>query len=108
MIVLNEELATLTNISKQLLDKLTTLSVNCICDAVEDDILNSKEVLEVNIGIGTLLIKHSDNEMRYKFVPDAKFEEAVAQTIINDKNQLKVLVEDTLKKRIMNIYKELL
>jgi len=108
MIKLNEELSTLTNISKQVLDKLTTLSISCICDAIEDDILNDEDILSVDIGIGTLYIKHSDNEMRYKFVPDAKFEEAIVQTIINDKNQLKVTVEDTLKKRIMNIYKELL
>ena len=105
---LNEELSTLTNISKSVLDKLTNLSISCICDALEDDILKGESVLNIDIGFGTLSIKHSDNEMRYRFVPDAKFEEAIVQTIINDKNPLKATVEDTLRKRIMSVYKELL
>lgn len=108
MTKLIDNLSTITSISKQTFDKLVNLSISCICDAVEDDILSDNDVMTIDIGIGQLMIKHTDNDMRYKFIPDAKLEEAVSQTIINDKNQLKVAVEDTLKKRIMNIYKELL
>jgi len=108
MAKLIDDLATLTNISRQTLDKLSNLSISCICDAVEDDILAKNDILTMDIGIGTLMIKHTDNDMRYKFIPSAKLEEAVAQTIVNDKNILKITVDDTLKKRIMSIYKELL
>lgn len=108
MIELNEDISKLTNIPKQVLDKISTLSISCICDAIEDDILNDVDVLTIDIGIGQLMVKHTDNEMRYKFIPNAKLEEAISQTIINDKNTLKITIEDTLKKRIMSIYKELL
>lgn len=108
MTKLIDNLSKITSISKQTFDKLTNLSVSCICDSIEDDILNNESIATIDIGIGQLLIKHTDNDMRYKFIPDAKLEEAVSQTIVNDKNPLKVAVEDTLKKRILNIYKELL
>lgn len=108
MTKLIDDLVTLTNISKQVLDKLSLLSVSCICDSLEDDILNGNDVLEIDIGLGVLKIKHTDNEIRYKFVPSAKLEEAMSQTIIYDKNPLSITVEDSLKKRIVNVYKELL
>ena len=108
MAKLVDDLSTITNISRQTLEKLTSLSISCICDAVEDDVLKGNDVVTIDIGIGQLMIKHTDNDMRYKFIPGAKLEEAVVQTIINDKNPLKVEIEDTLKKRILSIYKELL
>lgn len=108
MIKLTEDISKLTNISKQVLDKLTNLSISCICDAVETDIINGEDILEVDIGIGTLKIKHSDNEIRYKFCPSAKFEEQLMKTILEDANPLKATIEDTLCKRITSVYKELL
>lgn len=51
---LNEDLSALTTIPTSALNKLSDRSVLCVCNCVEESILRGENLIEVNIGMGTL------------------------------------------------------
>jgi hypothetical protein len=55
-----------------------------------------------------LYIKLESNEVKYKFVPSLHFEESVKNTLKNKTDPLIGKLEDSLKNRIEQTYKELL
>lgn len=107
MINMIEDLEILTTIPASTLKKLMTKEIYCIANALEESILNNEDVAEVDIGIGTLYIKYIDNEIKYKFVPSAKLNDAVKTTVINKKNVLVDVLEPSLVNNFKTVYKDL-
>lgn len=103
-----EDLSKITTISTNNLNKLIDKSMWCICDYIEELITSKNNVLEINIGIGTLIISILDNQIKYKFIPNAKLENSIRETIINEYNPLKLTIEKTLVNKITNTYKDLI
>ena len=106
MLELNADLSTITTIPKLTLDKLDDKREWCICNAVQETLLDKETITYINIGIGTLGIKIEDNTVRYKFTPSSSLEQSIQQTIINKKNPLINNIEQTLATKIINTYKE--
>ena len=100
------DLSTITTIPVSNLTELAD-KINCIiCDCVEDqNNLGNKETV-VDIGIGYITIYIADNEVIYKFVPCKKLEQGVKDTILEGKNPLTLLAENTLSKKLLTIYKQ--
>lgn len=107
MVNLSTDLSILTTIPKNTLDNLVDKSLWCICHTVEENLINHNEITEINIGLGTLLIKVEEGSIRYKFIPSPKLEESVRDTVVNKENPLIANVESTLASRIVNTYKDL-
>lgn len=107
MINMVEDLEILTTIPASTLKKLMTKEVYCIANAVEESMLSNEDISEVDIGIGTLYIKHVDNEIKYKFVPSAKLNDAVKSTVVNKKNVLVDVLEPSLVNNFKTVYKDL-
>jgi hypothetical protein len=105
---LMERLSKITTIPSATFDKLSDIITCLVSDAVEECILAKDDKCEMNVGIGTLTIFLSENEIKYKFVPNAKFEESLTNTVVNGQNLLTVTVEDVLKERLTHIYKDLI
>ena len=108
MINIKEDLATLTTIEKSVFSKIESKIEWCICDAIEKAILNGEDEVSVNLGFGVLLIKLSNNELKYRFKPSQKFEKAIVNTVINEQNDLVFNLENSLVSKLNNIYKSLL
>ena len=108
MVNIIKDISTLTTIPYATLTKLSDVLELCICHAVEESILKNGEVTSINVGIGTLNIKATEDEIKYKFIPSTKFEEHVKQTVITKESPLVTKVEERLKDKVMNVYKELL
>ena len=108
MVNIIKDISTLTTIPYATLVKLVDIAELCICHAVEESKLRNGDLTSINIGVGTLNIKTSDDEIKYKFIPSSKLEENVKQTVINNKSQLITNVETKIKDKVMNVYKELL
>lgn len=103
-----QNLSTLTTISKDTLNQLIDKSMMCMFDAILESCMSNKEATELDIGIGILTILYSNNEIRYKFRPSAKFEEGVIRTIVRHDNTLDKTVDKELKERLVHTYKDLL
>lgn len=108
MINVIQDISTLTTIPKATLNKLTDLLEASVCHAVQESCCEDEEITSINLGYGVLHIKHSKNELKYKFIPSNKFEKAIVETVKTKQSPLVAKVEETLTARVMNVYKELL
>ncbi len=102
-----EGLSVLTSINAKVFNKLSDLAIYCITDEVNDSNLSDVKLTSIDIGIGILNIFEDGDKVKYGFVPSAKLEEGVKNTIIRKENALEVVVESTLKNKLVNTYKEL-
>ena len=106
MYKLIDDLESLTGIKKYNLEKLAELSTYSISHYVSESILNKSSSISVDIGIGYLYFENEDNTIRYKFVPNEKFE----KSIIDSYKGIDLLdrkLDENLGARITNTYKEL-
>lgn len=105
MIDIVDDLSKLTTIPRDKLDKLVEKVKYIITDAVCE---NSVKVnIDLDIGIGILQIINTDC-IRYKFKPSPKFEKAIYEAIVNNKNILQDTLEKTLAQRITRVYKDII
>lgn len=102
------DLATITTIPPNSLQRLKEKEIYIICNDVEESTLQNKNITEINIGIGTLIIEVKDNSINYKFIPSSKLEKNLISTIINKKNPLTYAMEESLANRIVKTYKDML
>lgn len=101
-----KDVSILTTIPEELLNKLIDKGMWCICHNIEESLLeNNGEPVIADIGIGKLLIKNDEEQVKYKFIPDTKLEEYINKTILENKNPLKLTLEKTLGDKINNTYK---
>lgn len=102
-----QDLAILTTIPTATLQKLFNKIQYIICHTVEESNLSGEDTTEVDLDIGTLVIKVEDGALKFRFVPSVKLNKNIKSTIINDKSPLTSEVEAVLKDRITKTYKEL-
>lgn len=107
MINILEDISTLTSINKKALDKLSNVAIYCINDAVVESLITDNDTVKVDIGIGELWLRLENDQVKYKFIPSAKFEESIVNTITNKSNLLEISIENSLKEKITNTYKDL-
>ena len=103
-----QDLSKLTTISTETLDKLFEKIYYIISDNIVEAMIKEKDVTEVDIGIGTLIIRICGDDIKFKFIPNAKLQEVVKTTIVTKENKLTSVVEKVLVERITNTYKDLL
>lgn len=108
MINIIKDTAIITTIPEKSLKKLVDKVIYCINEAVVEARLTKQSLVELDVGIGTLLIKLEDESIRYKFVPGQKLEESVKNTFINKQNLLEDALDASLVNKLTNIYKDLL
>lgn len=103
-----EDVATLTTINKKSLQKLLDIAVYCINETIEEDVLASNGVSEIDLGIGELYIQYVNNELKFKFIPSAKLKEGIIDTIKGKQNNLEITLEKTLVDKITHTYKDII
>lgn len=102
-----QDISKITTIPERTLNKLVSKIDWCICDAVQESILCGNDSASVDVGVGTIHIVWSGEQIQYKFVPSTKLERYVADTIINKRNPLVVNLESTFVNRITKTYKDM-
>lgn len=101
-------MSALTAINKKTLNKLFGVMEYCVADSFYESMLGGSDVASIDVGIGTLLIKHSDSEIRYKFIPSQKLSDMVSSAVSDKANPLEKAAEERLVARMTDIYKDLI
>ena len=101
------DVATLTTIPEKSLNKLEQKFIYAICEQIQEDILEDKEMSELNIGLGTLYIKYVGSEIKYKFVPSSELEKSVYNTVVKKLNSMETSLNEALAKKFIDVYKDL-
>lgn len=104
---LTKNMSKLTGVSEGIFQSLYSKEIYCICDEVEESILKDEDITELDVGIGTLYIKHLNKEIQYKFIPNKELEEKLVDTVVNKKSPLKEELDSSLVEKISKTYKEL-
>lgn len=107
MIDIIDDVAKITTIPKNTLLQLNKKVEQCVASATYTSAINLNDSLELDIGIGTLIISWSDNDIKYKFCPSSSLELSVTDSIVNHKCDLIEAMEKSLTKKITTVYKEL-
>ncbi len=101
------DVSTLTTIPEKSLNKLEQKFIYAICEQIQEDILEDKEMSELNIGLGTLYIKYVGSEIKYKFVPSSELEKSVYNTVVKKLNSMETSLNEALAKKFIDVYKDL-
>ena len=102
-----KDVSTLTTIPYFSLQNLCELCKDVIVYDVQESLLNKENICEIDIGIGTLNILVTEEEVKYKFIPSKSLSETVIDGINHKNSPLIVKAEKSLSKKIMNTYKDL-
>lgn len=105
---LNNELSILTQVPVNILDKLSNTSKKCILHNIHQCCLEGNDCLEVDIVYGKILFYIDDENIVYRFIPSKDFEKSIINTIESQEDPLILDIEQSLKKKILNVYKELI
>lgn len=105
----NKDLSALTTIPEKTLDKLNDKVLYVLCEGIQEDIKDEKDVSEFNFfDLFTLYIKHGGSEgIKYKIVPTFALEKAVNATVKNKLNLLEDTLNASLARKFMEIYKDI-
>lgn len=103
-----KDIAKLTTIPEFNLIKLSNLCSKCISHDVVESIKNNEDVCTIDIGIGSLLIDISSTDLHFKFIPSSQLQLTILKSINSSESELVIEVEELLKDKIINTYKNLL
>lgn len=103
---LRNDLSTLTTINEQTFVKLSEKIIWCISNCIEEAIKNRENEVEIDTDLGVLVINIDNKNVKYRFVPNKKLENSISNTVINERNDLTVALEESLKTKLTTIYKD--
>lgn len=102
------DVAKIAGLRSSIMTTLTNVSEYCICDYINELKMRDEDVLELDLGIGTLSIEVVEDEIKYQFKPSVRLEKNIINTVLDGENPLVKASELNLEKRIYNTYKGLL
>ena len=103
-----EDICKITTIPPASMHKLFDKIAWCICNSMHETVLSGESQCDINIGIGNLIITNTKSHLEYKFIPSAKLERGLIETVLSKKNPLEVKLEETFVNRIVKTYKDML
>ena len=107
MTKLIDDLSTLSSVATANLVSLCRLSEAIISHSVAESMRDGEEVTSVDIGIGTLYLKNTEDGVKYKFTPSSRMSKTIESTFKDGNSRLVYETDEVLGRRIMNTYKDL-
>lgn len=105
---IKEDLLILANIPIEIFNRLTNTEIKIICDDMQESQWEDpNSILEIDIGLGKLLIGVEEDQVKYKFIPSKKLEKSIKSVLTEDTNSLVEEIDKKLASRLVDVYKEL-
>lgn len=101
------DMSNLTTLPISLLQQLSDKVEFIILHSIYESIICHENITEIDIGIGCLNILQENDCIKYKFIPSKKFEQDIIKTVKEKQSPLTMTIENTLQKKIIDVYKEL-
>ena len=107
---IENKLSTLSTIPEKALVQLHTYMDMIASHDIVTQIMEYKDVIELDIFEGKLyiMLDHDTDTIKYKFVPSDAFNKLVKSSIIDKKSFLLEKCSDKLKEVLTNTYKDLI
>lgn len=105
---ISTDLSKLSNLPEPLLDKLLGLTAYCISNAVYESLLDNEQFTELDMGYGTLIVKHDLKDLKLKFIPSEDLEMDLKNVNSGGKPELYHKIEKAVVAKLNDLYKELI
>lgn len=102
------DVSKLSNIPLATLFRIQDLEKILIAQYISESILIGQETTEIDIGLGKLLIRVSDSEIKYKFIPSKMLDQQLVNTVNSKTSPLIDKLENSVQEKIMRTYKEMI
>ena len=102
------DISALTAVSIKTINKMSMLSEICFCDYLNELDMSGEDVVNIDIGIGTISLLVVDDTIQYQFRPSYSLENKLVRTIEDKRVPLVDTLETNLENKIQATYKELL
>ena len=103
------DISALTSVSLKTINKMEHLAELCICDYLNElDMQANDDIVNINIGFGTVSMLIIDDSIQYQFVPSYSLEQKMISTIENKCTPLIDTAETNLENKLLTTYKDLL
>lgn len=103
-----QDLSTITTVPIDIFNKLNIKAVWCISDNFYESIINKDEITSIDIGIGQLLIKLDNEQIKYKFIPSKILDDTLKSTYKDKKSKLQYQLDRSIIKNLTQTYKDIL
>lgn len=97
------DLSTLAKVPHKILDDIIKKEELCIGSALYEAKLGQEPAVVLNIGLGTLSIELATGQC--KFIPSKDFKATIKKCLIDGVDPLQVALEDAIREKLLNIYK---
>lgn len=105
---LSKNLSLLTTVPENTINKFFN-NINLIhSNDVLNEILKDKDIFELDIIEGKIIIKLEGEKLKYKFIPSDAFNSLIIDTVLNKRCKLVAEISDRLKTSLTSWRKELL
>lgn len=101
------DVSTLTTLGMPIINKIANAEQCCICDYVQEVIMEDEDLLEIDLGYGILSILVLDNEIKYSFKPSAKLEKSLVDIMNGGESPVFTQLSTKLLKRLETAYKDI-
>ena len=102
------DVSKLSNIPLATLFRIQDLEKILIAQYISESILIGQETTEIDTGLGKLLIRVSDSEIKYKFIPSKALDQQLINTVNSKTSPLIDKLENSVQEKIMRTYKEMI
>lgn len=103
-----KDTAQITDIPIQCLDKFTELQEKEICHYILGAKNGHKKEVSIDIGIGNIELKLSEDEIMYKFSPSESLAELIKKSITKKESPIIEELSDRIITLFKNTYKDLM
>jgi hypothetical protein len=102
------DLSKLSNLPEEYLFKLFNISSYIISNAVYESLLESKNITEIDVVFGKLIIKADLKDIKIKFIPNDDLEMDLKNINQGGEPSLKHKLERLISAKLIELYKEIL
>lgn len=105
---LNTHLSKLTSIPEDVLNTISDLSTDIVSEFIYESLLEMDSIIEIDIGIGSLIIKCNLSGIDFKFVPCDQLKDNIVTIEKTKKSPLKLKLKKSLRAKLVETYKEII
>lgn len=105
---LSSDLSNICNVPEDIIDKILQATAYCISNAAYESLLNNEQMTELDIGFGSLLIKHDLRDLKLKFIPSKELEADLSNVNSGGKPEFYYKIEKAVMFKLMDLYKEII
>ena len=102
------DLHAITRVNTKLFSKLLSNCESLICDSINELDVSGEDILELDIGIGTISFILQEDCLSYDFYPSESLKTKLVFTLENKINPVITTAEQNLEQKLLATYKDLL